>query len=169
MRLAASSIPLLLVALAGCQSLGPPPDVSAQPHATVVDTHAAADGRTDVFRTVAIAGHAVQSYTDEPSRLVGVDAKNLVAAGAPLRLEVEGLAFYSNSIRRLFWTPMRAQGVVEFVPEAGATYSVHGSITLERSSVWVEDDATHRVVGNKISVEGQAPAAPAEAASAADE
>jgi hypothetical protein len=170
MRLAASSIPLLFVVLAGCQSLGPPPDVSALPHATVVDTHVVAEGgRTDVFRTVGIAGHSVQAYTDEPSKLIGVDAKNLVAAGAPLRLEVEGMAFYSNSVRRLFWSPMRAQGVVEFVPDAGATYSVHGTLALELSQVWVENDATHQVVGNKISVVGQAPAAPAEAASAAAE
>jgi hypothetical protein len=167
MRLSVSSIPLLFVALAGCQGFGPPPDVSAQPHATIVGTHVPADGRVDTFRTVAIEGHAVQAYTDEPAKVVGIDEKNLVAAGRPVRVEIEGMAFYSNTVRRLFWSPMRAQGVVEFVPTAGATYSLHGSLALEQSSVWIEDDATHAVVGNKISVAGQAPAAPAEAASAA--
>jgi len=77
------------------------------------------------------------------------------------------MAFYSNTVRRLFWSPMRAQGVVEFVPAAGATYSLHGSLAPELSSVWIEDDATHAVIGNKVSVAGQAPAAPADAASAA--
>jgi len=167
MRLSASSIPLLFVALAGCQGFGPPPDVSAQPHATIAGTHMPADGRIDTFRTVAIDGHAVQAYTDEPAKLIGVDEKNLVAAGRPVRVEIEGMAFYSNTVRRLFWSPMRAQGVVEFVPAAGATYSLHGSLAPELSSVWIEDDATHAVIGNKVSVAGQAPAAPADAASAA--
>jgi hypothetical protein len=167
MRLAASSIPLLFVALAGCQGFGPPPDVSAVPHAAIVGTHAPAEDRVDTFRTVAIDGHAVQAYTDEPAKLIGVDQKNLVAAGRPVRVQIEGVAFYNNSVKRLFWSPMRAQGVVEFVPAAGATYSLHGSLALEMSSVWIEDDATHAVVGNKISVAGQAPAAPADAASAA--
>jgi hypothetical protein len=168
MRLAASSIPLLFVALAGCQSLGPPPDVSAQPHATLVGTHTPAEGRVDSFRTVAIEGHMVLEYSDQPSKQAAVDEKNLIAAGRPVRVEIEGMAFYDNSVRRLFWSPMRAQGVVEFVPTAGATYSLHGSITPQLSSVWIEDDATHQVVGNKISVAGQAPA-PEPAASDAQE
>lgn len=166
MRLAASSIPLLFVALAGCQALAPLPDVSALPHATIVGTHAPAEDRVDTFRTVAIDGHDVQGYTDEPAKLIGIDQKHLVAAGRPVRVEIEGLAFYTNTLRRMFWSPMRAQGVVEFVPAAGATYSLHGSLALELSSVWIEDDATHAVVGNRISVAGQAPAAPADAASA---
>ena len=49
-----------------------------------------------------------------------------------------------------------AQGVVEFVPAAGATYSVHGSVAPEASSVWIEDDATHAAVGRKIVVPGHA-------------
>jgi len=168
MRLAASSIPLLSIALAACAGLGPPEDVSALPHATIVGSHAPAEGRIDTFRTVAIDGHAVLAYTDEPARTIRVDEKNLVAAGRPVRVEVEGMAFYENTVRRVFWSPMRAQGVVEFVPAAGATYSVHGTITPQLSTVWIENDATHEVVGNKISVAGQAPA-PAPAASDAEE
>ena len=166
MRLIASSTSLLFVALAGCQALGPPPDVSAQPHATIVGTHAASEGRVDTFRTLAVDGHAVRGYTDEPAKLATVDEKNLVAAGRPVRVEIEGAAFYENSVRRLFWSPMRAQGVVEFVPAAGASYSLHGAIAPEMSSVWIEDDATHAVVGNKISVAGHA-APPADDAASA--
>ena len=52
----------------------------------------------------------------------------------------------------MFWSPMRAHGVVEFVPIADAKYSLHGSVTPTPSSVQVENDATHDVVGNRISV-----------------
>ncbi|MBW8756555.1 MAG: hypothetical protein JF586_02990 [Burkholderiales bacterium] len=169
MRLAATSIPLLFVVLAGCAALGPPPDVSALPHATIVGSHTPAEGRIDTFRTIAIDGRAVLGYSDEPAKLIKVDEKNLVAAGRPVRVEIEGMAFYDNTVRRLFWSPMRAQGVVEFVPAAGATYSLHGSITPQLSSVWIENDATHEVVGNKVSAVGQAATAPAPAASDADE
>ena len=163
MRLAAISMPLLFVVLAGCAALGPPPDVSAQPHATIIGSHTPAEDRIDTFRTIAIDGHPVLAYSDEPAKRIGSDGKNLVAAGRAVHVEIEGMAFYDNTVRRLFWSPMRAQGVVEFVPAAGATYSVHGSITPQLSSVWIEDDATHEVVGNKISVAGP-PAAAAEPA-----
>jgi len=168
MRLAAISMPLLFVVLAGCAALGPPPDVSAQPHATIIGSHTPAEDRIDTFRTIAIDGHPVLAYSDEPAKAIRADGKNLVAAGRAVRVEIEGMAFYDNTVRRLFWSPMRAQGVVEFVPAAGATYSVHGSITPELSSVWIEDDATHGVVGNKISVVGQPPVAPEPAASDAE-
>jgi len=109
----------------------------------------------------------VSDYTDEPAKRVGIDEKNLVAAGRPVRVEIEGSTFYDNTVRRLFWDPMRAQGIVEFVPAAGARYSVHGAIAPEMSSVWIEDDATHAVVGNRISVAGHAAPPPPDAASAA--
>ena len=111
MRLSASSIPLLFVALAGCQGFGPPPDVSAQPHATIAGTHMPADGRIDTFRTVAIDGHAVQAYTDEPAKLIGVDEKNLVAAGRPVRVEIEGMAFSEIATADEYARLLRACGM----------------------------------------------------------
>jgi len=166
MRFAASSIPLLLAALAGCQAVAPEPDPATLPHATIVGTHVDAAQRVDTFRILAIDGRPVLPVTDEPAKLIGHDAANLVAAGRPARVEIEGFGFYDNTVRRLFWDPMRAQGVVEFAPTAGARYSLHGAIAPELSSVWIENDATHEVVGHKISVPGRGAAA-AEAASAA--
>ena len=166
MRLAALSIPLLLATLAGCQAFAPAPDPATLPHATIVGTHVDADQRVDTFRVLKVDGHVVLPYSDEPAKLIGHDASDLVVAGRTVRVEVEGFGFYGNTMRRMFWDPMRAQGVVEFVPVAGATYSLHGAIAPELSSVWIENDATHEVVGQKISVPGRGAAA-AEAASAA--
>ena len=151
MRLALLSIPLFALALAGCGALEP--DVATVPHATIAGTHIDVNGdRFDTFRVLAINGLNVLPATDQPVKLIGHDAANLVAAGHGARVEVEGFAFYENTGRRMFWSPMRAQGVVEFVPAADAKYSVHGSVTPTLSAVWIEDDATHEVVGNKISV-----------------
>ena len=163
MRLAALSIPMLILALAGCQAT---PDLATLPHATIAGTHVDVDGdRYDTFRVLSINGFGVLPATDQPVKLIGHDATNLVAAGQGARIEVEGFAFYNSTGHRMFWDPMRAQGVVEFVPAAGATYSVHGSVAPEASSVWIEDDATHAAVGRKIVVPGRAASGAADSAS----
>jgi len=163
MRLAALTISTLMLALAGCQST---PDLATLPHAKLVGTHADGGGdRTDTFRALAVDGHNVLPIVDQPVKLIGHDATDLLPAGQAVRVEVEGLAAYSETLHRLMWDPMRAQGVVEFVPQAGATYSVRGSIAPELSSVWIEDNATHEAVGRRIVAPGRAASGASDAAS----
>jgi hypothetical protein len=163
MRIAALSIPLLTLALAGCQAFAPEPDVATLPHATVTGTHIdVSDDRIDTFRALEINGHQVLAATDQPAKLIGKDATNLVAAGRSVRVEVEGFAFYNNTVRRMFWDPMHVEGAIEFVPVADATYVLHGSVTPEVSSVWLENAATHEIVGRKISAPGRAASTPAQ-------
>jgi hypothetical protein len=153
MRLAALSIASTILALAGCQA---GPDVAAIPHAALAGTHVEVDGdRLDVFRTLRVDGRVVLPATDEPAKVIAVDATQLLPAGRSAHVEVEGLAFYRNTLRRLFFDPMHVQGTVDFVPVAGARYALHGSITPELSSVWIEDEATHAVVGTKVSAVGR--------------
>ena len=162
MRLAALTMTALLLALAGCQGV---PELQTQPHATLAGTHVDVDGdRVDTFRVLAVNGQHVPAITDQPVKLIGHDATTLLPAGQGVRVEIEGLAAYLQSLHRLWWDPMRAQGIVEFVPAAGASYSVHGAIAPEASSVWIEDDATHQAVGRKIVVPGRAASGAAPAA-----
>jgi hypothetical protein len=154
MRLAALTIPALMLALAACQAT---PDLATLPHATLAGTHVDVDGdRVDTFRVLTIGGRDVVPLVDQPVKLIGHDATELLAPGQPVRVEVEARAAYLSTLHRLMWDPMRAQGVVEFVPQAGAAYSVHGSIASEVSSVWIEDNATHATVGRRIAVPGRA-------------
>jgi hypothetical protein len=163
MRLAALTIPTLMLALAACQST---PDFATLPHATLAGTHVDVDGdRFDTFRALTVDGRNVLPIVDQPVKLIGRDATDLLPAGQAVRVEVEGLAAYSQTLHRLVWDPMRAQGVVEFVPQAGATYSVRGSIAPDVSSVWIEDNATHEAVGRRIVAPGRAASGAAEAAS----
>jgi hypothetical protein len=166
MRLALFSVPALAAVLAGCAAFAPEPDLANLPHATVAGTHVEVDGeRVDTFRAIEIDGRRVLPDTDQPAKLIGVDSSDLLPAGASVHVEIEGLAIYRSSVRRLFWDPMTVHGRVDFVPQAGAHYSLHGSITPERSSVWIEDDATHEVVGNRLSAIGRSAPTPADAAS----
>jgi hypothetical protein len=163
MRLAALPIPLLTLALAGCQAFAPEPDVATLPHATVSGTHIdVSDDRVDTFRALEINGHRVLELSDQPAKLIGKDATNLVPAGRSVRVEVEGFAFYNNTVRRLFWDPMHVEGEIEFVPAADARYVLHGTVTPEVSSVWIENEATHEIVGRKVSAPGRAASAPAQ-------
>lgn len=163
MRIAALSIPLLTLTLAGCQAFAPEPDVATLPHASVIGTHIdVSDDRIDTFRALEINGHRVLELGDQPSRLIGKDATNLVVAGRSARVEVEGFAFYNNTVRRMFWDPMHVEGAIEFVPTADATYVLHGSVTPEVSSIWLENAATHEIVGQKVSLPGRAASTPAQ-------
>ena len=154
MRLAVLTIPTLILALAGCQAT---PDLETLPHATLAGTHVDVDGdRVDTFRALAIDGHNVLPLTDQPVKLIGHDTRDSLPAGQAVHVEIEGYAAYYSTLHRMAWDPMRAKGVVEFVPAAGATYSLHGAITPEMSSVWIEDDATHEAVGRRISAPGRA-------------
>ena len=153
MRLAALTISTLILALAGCQST---PDLATLPHATLAGTHVDVDGdRVDTFQAVSIDGRNVLPISAEPVKLIGHDTTQLLAAGQAVRVEIEGYAAFYGTLHRMAWDPMRAKGVVEFVPAAGATYSLHGLVAPEASSVWIEDNATHEAVGHRIVVPGR--------------
>jgi hypothetical protein len=167
MRPAVLSLPFAVLALAGCQSTSLAPDVATIPHATLASSHVDVDvDRTDVFRLLEVDGRDVIDATDLSVKSVEVDHSQLLAAGRTAHLKVDALAFYSNPVRRLAWDAMRIKGTIEFVPAADASYVMRGSLTPELSSVWVENAATHEVVGKKVSAPGRGAAA-AEAASAA--
>lgn len=153
MRLRALLPSALLLASAGCSFA---PDVATVPNATVAGTHVEVDAdRFDTFRVLSVDGVPVLPVVDQPVRLHGKDAHDLVPAGHPVRLEVEGFAFYDNGAHRLFWDPMHTQGVIEFVPVVGARYALHGHIAPEASSIWLEDEATHERVGATITTPGR--------------
>ena len=167
MRLAALTITIIAVAVAGCQAMAPEPDAATQAHAAITDSHVdVTPDRVDTFRVLEVNGRRVLELGDQPIKKIGHDFTQLVAAGRPVRVEVEGLAFYNNTVRRMFWDPMHVQGVIEFVPAADAKYVVHGTVTPDLSTVWVENEATHEVVGAKVSAVGHGTPPPADAASA---
>jgi hypothetical protein len=168
MRFAVPSLSFAVVlALAGCQSTSLAPDAATVPHAKLASSHVDVDGdRTDVFRLLEVDGRDVIDATDLSVKSVEVDHSHLLAAGRTAHLKVDALAYYANPVRRLAWDSMRIKGTIEFVPAADVAYVMRGSLTPELSSVWVENAATHEVVGKKVSAPGRGAAA-AEAASAA--
>lgn len=168
MRIAVPSLSFAAaLALAGCQSTSLAPDVATIPHAKITSSHLDVDkDRTDVFRVLAIDGRDAIDPTDMSPKSVEVDHSQLVPAGRATQLKVDALAYYSNVARRMFWDPMHIKGTIDFVPAADASYVVRGELTQEHLSLWLENAATHEVVGKKLHAPGHAASA-AEAASAA--
>ena len=136
--------------LAACQGLRGGADDAARPHASVTGSHLDdGSGRIDTFRVTEIGGHPV-GRSEEPSKTLGVDAGYPLVAERPVHLEFEGLARYGNPAKSLFWDPRRVEGRVDFTPAPNAHYVVRGEIGPEVSSVWLEDDASHEMIGQKF-------------------
>jgi hypothetical protein len=74
----------------------------------------------------------------------------------PLQIELVGRTEYAAPILALTGTVYQVKGIVEFTPEAGKTYSVHGELGENYSAVWIEEDLTKTVVAKKIEVKGSA-------------
>lgn len=110
---------------------------------------------------LSIDGSLVLPIVDQPVKLHGKDANDLVPAGRDVRLEVEGFAFSDSTGHRMFWDFLRAEGVIEFVPFVDGRYALHGTVSPEVSSIWLEDEATHQQVGATSTTPGRGmPGAP---------
>jgi hypothetical protein len=136
--------------LAGCE--GPRFDDNAPPPQAVVAGSHIDDGAAagiETFRVDAIAGRPM-GRMDDPQKTLGVDARYSIDAGRLVRVEFEGLLRFSNPLRTLTRDAQRVEGSVEFTPVPNARYVVRGHIDAEHSTVWLEDDATHEVIGQKF-------------------
>jgi hypothetical protein len=45
---------------------------------------------------------------------------------------------------------------MSFAPEAGKVYWIRGTLGEEHSAIWIEEEGTSRVIGDKIEVKGSA-------------
>jgi len=151
MRLHALAPLVSCLVLAACAVSLPPGDLSGQPHATVSGSHVDSPESVDTFRVTAIGGWPVNRTAEaDPSKTFGVDLSNMLVPGRPVRVEFEGLARYRNAARTLFADPRRVEGSAEFVPTADQRVVVRGQIDAEQSTVWLEDERTHELIGRKF-------------------
>jgi hypothetical protein len=146
MRRLVVAVVLSGLALAGCEGTRFE-DNAPPPQAVVAGSHIDDDAAgIETFRVAAIAGRPV-GRMDDPSKTLGVDARYTVDAGRLVRVEFEGLVRYGNPLQTLVRNARRVEGSVEFTPVANARYVVRGRIDEKKSTVWLEDDATHETIG----------------------
>jgi hypothetical protein len=154
---------LLALALAGC---APPPssvpDDVPGPIATFADT-AQRRGSTsvDFFYLKRINGKEVDNSIAATMRAnegEGFGMKPVIldhrVPTDKATFTIEGRTHYAAPILELTNTVYDVIGRVTFAPLPNHVYRVAGSLREERSSVWVEDEATGEIIGGKITVEG---------------
>lgn len=71
-----------------------------------------------------------------------------------LKLKLEGTQYLAMPIvvmgAKAMGLFLEFEGVIEFVPEENKTYLVKGDLKKGASSLWIEDEATGKVVGEKL-------------------
>lgn len=151
-----------LASLTGCASYQPIPQNYSGPIATVTDSGSLEDGtKAQIFALTEIDGHSIRdsfmttrqaSYgmgaairleiTERqiPARAMKVKLRGSHATGAPIH----------EIASRTMGTFFDVDGVVEFTPQADKRYRVTGTLSKTDSVVWIEDEATHQPVTEKV-------------------
>ena len=72
----------------------------------------------------------------------------------PTRVRLQAATQYAAPILAMTNPTCRAQGEVDFTPEAGKAYRVTGRIAADACEAWIEDAATQQAVTTKVSGKG---------------
>ena len=150
----------LLVALASAGEMSY--TVTTQEVATIYDSGITEGSKkAQLFMVTEVDGQEVPNAYDESSkaskgagpRLIRVYPSRDVPIKA-LKLKLLGTHITGAPIHALFslakGTFYSVNGVVDFTPVAGAKYVVKGELKPEGSAVWIEDQATGKIVSAKV-------------------
>ena len=74
----------------------------------------------------------------------------------PTVITVVGRTEYAAPILALTNDVYEVKGEISFTPVENRTYSVYGELDENNSAVWLEDESDHKVIGNKIEIQGSA-------------
>lgn len=159
-HLALAAVALLL---SGCASLYEPvPDGFKGPTAQVADSgFSESSGKAQFFVLREVDGKAIRD-TILASRMASHGqgfalSPVYVTRDVPaVPMKVKLMATHQTGApaheiaSRVAGTFFSVEGVVDFTPVAGAKYVVKGELKKEGSSVWIEDEATHQLVTEKV-------------------
>ena len=157
---------LTILFLSGCATVAPtvPPNYTG-PQARLNDSAVVHTGsKADMFVAERLDGQDIdngmrQSQQASQGRgfaLTAVQFGRPIVAGKLLMIGIKGRTVFAAPIQALTSTVYQVKGVVEFVPDANATYVVRGEFGETYSAVWIEDAANKTVVGNKVEIKGSA-------------
>lgn len=150
--------------LAGCASFEPatPADYTG-PTANVADQAVAVSGQLlHIFEMTAVDGRRLSSTSmatigANQGRGLAIAAVPALTNELPLqaaRVRLQAATQHAAPILALTQPSCRAQGDVDFRPEAGKAYRVTGRIAADACEAWIEDLATRQAVTAKVSGKG---------------
>ena len=71
-------------------------------------------------------------------------------------INIVGRTEYAAPILAFTNPVYEVKGVIDFTPEPNKTYVVRGDLGKDYSAVWIEDESSNAVVGQKIEIKGSA-------------
>ena len=89
-------------------------------------------------------------------RMTPVLTQRFIPASKPTSLTIVARTEYAAPILALTHEVFQVKGDIDFTPSPAKRYVVRGKLSEEYSSVWLEDEDTHEVVGKKIEIKGSA-------------
>lgn len=110
-----------------------------------VDGHAVDNGRIRSLRES--QGQGFYLHPDDMERAV---------PARPLTLVIVARTQYAAPILSMTHDVFQVKGTLQFTPQSGKRYVVRGTLGENDSEVWLEDEATSQVVGQKFKAEGDA-------------
>ncbi len=158
-------MPILLMSLGGCASFAPSvPEGYTGPVAILKDSvKPQSSSKADFFYASAINGQRIEDSRLKTQRMnqgrgfsmsPAVIERNIPAQAATFTLV--GRTEYAAPILALTSTVYQVTGQVTFTPETYRNYVVRGELGETYSAVWIEDEASGKVIGEKIEVKGSA-------------
>ena len=151
--------------LGGCATVNPSVPVGyTGPTATIKDSVQVNGGsKADFFYAASIDGKAIEESrgkTIQANYGHGMSMNpQLVERQVPvqaMKLELVGRTHHAAPIQSLTSTEYQVKGVISFTPEANKSYVVKGELGEKYSGVWLVEEGSGNVVGNKIEVNGSA-------------
>jgi hypothetical protein len=155
---------LLAVCLSGCATYKPVPEGYTGPTATIKDTFKTFGGsKAEFFYLAEVDGHGVQNSRTaslDNSRGMGMILRTFPIHRAvpttPQSFTIVARTEYAAPILAMTHEVYQVKGVIQLTPEAGKTYVVKGVLNGDASAVWLEEEASQQVIGEKIKPSGSA-------------
>jgi len=161
----ATAFTLLIVFLAGCATTTSPiPENYTGPLATVKDSvKPYSAGKADFFYLSDVDGRRIANSriaTRVTNQGRGMYMKPVVlirqVPAQPSRFKIFGRTEYAAPILALTSTVYQVTGEIQITPEAEKTYVVKGELGENYSAVWIEEEGSGRMIGEKVEVKGSA-------------
>ena len=152
------------LALSGCASYKPVPEGYAGATATIKDSFKTISGsKVEFFYLAEVDGHEVQnsrtaSLNNSRGKGMRLQAFPIFRAvpATPQSFTIVARTEYAAPILVMTNAVYQVKGTMQWTPEAGKVYVVKGVLKAEGSEVWLEEEATQQVIGEKIKPTGSA-------------
>ena len=155
----------MVLLLGGCATTSSPiPEGYTDPVATIKDfcvQHSSS--QTDFYYVSHVDGRAIdnsRALTIKKNRGQGLSMDPLVierqVAARESTFRIAARSEYAAPILTLTHAVYQVIGEVKFTPEPGRKYQVKGVLGEDYSAVWIEDEESSQVAGQKVEIKGSA-------------